>query len=314
MSATTSNSVTPAGTPSPPLSAFDGRLSELDIVLPTQTVTFTAQNPGLAIRAIGSIFGSSTQNSCECQIFNLTKQLRNTILTLASPLLNPPTNNPAALLPAQRQPVVLTLKVGRQSTGLATIYQGNVLSCEMTQPPDIGIFLRSLTQNYWNSQLLNIAEPANTELSSIAAAIALQNSLFIDFEATNRQISNFVFDPVASKNIDKLNQMGNIQAGVDKGTLWVIDSGKTRKNTGYTLSQSTGMVGIPQVTSEGVVVRMMANNAIVIGGAITIQSAVNPAANGTFKIMKIDYEVASRDQPFWFTLLCSNPAIYQGNV
>ncbi|OWK44053.1 Phage-related protein [Fimbriiglobus ruber] len=36
---------------------------------------------------------------------------------------------------------------------------------------------------------------------------------------------------------------------------------------------------------------------------MTIQSITNPAANGTFKVMKMDYEIASRDQPFWFTLL-----------
>ena len=123
-----------------------------------------------------------------------------------------------------------------------------------------------------------------------------------------------MFDSVVSKNVDKLNQMGGVQAGVDNGTLWVINAGAVRKNTGFTISDSTGMVGIPQVTSEGVTVRVMINSAILIGGEVTINSVTNPAANGTFKVMKMDYEIASRDQPFWYTLLCSNPLQYQGTV
>lgn len=309
-----SNAQAPIGVPSPPLSAFDARLVEVDIVLPDQTITFPATNPGLEIRAIGSKFGSATQNTCECQIFNLTKELRNQILTLASPLLNPPTNNPASTLSTPRPPVILNLKVGRQSTGLALLFSGNVISCEVTQPPDIGIVLRSLTNNYFNSILLNQAQPATSLLSEIASNIAAQNGLFLDFEANDKQVGNFIFDSVLAKNIEKLNQMINVQAGVDNETLWVINSGSTRKNTGYLISESTGMVGIPQVTSEGVTVRVMINSEILIGGEVTINNTTNQTANGTFKVMKIDYEIATRDRPFWFTLLCSNPAIYQGST
>jgi hypothetical protein len=58
----------------------------------------------------------------------------------------------------------------------------------------------------------------------------------------------------------------------------------------------------------------MADNTVQLGGSVTIQSLENPAANGTWKIIKIDYEVASRDQPFWYTLSCSRLAYYQGTA
>jgi hypothetical protein len=294
-------------------SAFDPRIIEIDIVLPDQTYTFSGD---YSIYASGSKFGCATMNSCSLRIDNLTKELRNTILTLASPLLSPPSNNPAFAnsQAATRKPVILNLKAGRQSTGVFLLFTGNVISCEVTQPPDIGIVLRSLTNNFNMSLLANIQQPAVTQLSEIAQTIAIQNGLFIDFEASDKQIDNYSFTGALNNNLEKLNQMGGIQAGVDNGTMWVINAGSVRKNTGFTISESTGMVGIPQVTDQGVTVKVMMNSAILVGGQVTIQSVTNPAANGTFKVAKMDYEIASREQPFWYTLLCSNIGVFQGST
>lgn len=292
-------------------SAFDSRLVEVDIVLPGQTYTFSADSQGFAILASGIKFGNANMNTCECRIYNLTAELRNTILTLASPLINPPANNPSA---GPRKPVILNLKAGRESTGTFLLYTGNVISCEVTQPPDIGITLRSLTNNFNTGIVMGIQQPAVPLLSEIAQQIALANGLFLDFEATDRQIDNYNFTGSLQANLAKLNQMGGIQAGVDNQTLWVTNAGTSRKNTGYLISEGTGMVGIPQVSDQGVTVRVMLTSAIQIGGQVTIQSVTNPAANGTFKVMKMDYEIASRDQPFWFTLLCSNLAVFQGSA
>ena len=105
--------------------------------------------------------------------------------------------------------------------------------------------------------------------------------------------------------------MGSIQACVDNGTLIVTDAGKPVTGSPYILNSGTGMVGIPQVTDMGVIVKMMVNNTIQIGGSVTV-STTNAAANGTYKIMQIQYEIASRDTPFWYTLVCSNLGLFNG--
>lgn len=291
--------------------AFDQRIVEVDIVLPGQTITLSNQNPSLTIYTEGSKFGCALQNTCTCRIFNLAQAVRNQILTLASPLIGPPKNNPAFGDTPQSRPI-LNLRVGRQSTGTFLLFSGVVLTCEMTQPPDIGIVLRSLTNAANAYFLYDIQFPANTLLSAIAEQIATQNGLTLDFEATDRQIGNYSYTGALKDNIQKLNEMGGIWAGADNNTLWVVNAGTPRKNTGYTISETTGMVGIPQVTDQGVVVRTMINSAIQIGGEVTIDSQLNIAANGTFPVVKMDYEIASRDQPFWYTLLCSNINLVQG--
>jgi hypothetical protein len=294
-----SNAVAPIGTPSPPQSAFDARLVEVDIVLPTQTITFPATNPSLAIYACGSKFASAIMNSCECRIFNLTKDLRNTILTLASPQIIRPPGQPA------KQPILLTIKAGRQSYGTTVFYQGNVISCNVTQPPDIGITLRALANNFQMSLIANFQFAANTLLSQIAQQAALQQGLTLDFEATDKQINNFSYTGAQNNLIQKLNEIGGIHAFEENGSLIVLNLGSPRKGASITISESTGMVGIPQVTEQGVFVRVMLNPLIQLGGQVTINSIVNPAANGQFKVMKIDYEIATRDQPFWMNLWCS---------
>jgi hypothetical protein len=296
-----SNAPSPLGSPSPPQSAFDGRLIEVDIQLPNQPViTFSSGNPQLAIYATGSKFASSLMNSCECRIFNLTKQLRNTILTLASPQIIRPVGQPA------RQPVLLTVKAGRQSYGTQTFYFGNVISCDVTQPPDIGITLRALANNFQMGIIQNLQFPANTLLSQIAAQAADRNSLTLDFEVTpDKQINNFSYNGPANGLIQLLNQMGGVQAYQDNGVLVVLNSGSPRKGANIQISESTGMVGIPQVTEYGVAVKVMFNPLINLGGQVTITSITNPAANGTYKVFKIDYEIASRDTPFWMTLGCN---------
>lgn len=291
-----SNAVAPVGTPTPPKSAFDTRIVELDIVLPTGTLSF--QN--LAIYAAGQKFFSANSNTCECRIYNLTRQQRNQIITLTSPLKQP------------RTPIVMNLKVGRLSYGSFLLFTGQVILADVTQPPDIGIVLRALANNFLTGAIQAVQYPANAPISAIAQGVATSGGWQLNNQCTDKTINNFSYTGTPLDGVTKLNQMGNVQACVDNGTLIVADANKAVTGNTYILNASTGMVGIPQVTDQGVIVKMMVNNQIGIGGSVTVQSTTNPAANGTYKIMQILYEIASRDTPFWYTLVCSNLGLYNG--
>lgn len=298
MSSVTSNAVNPIGQPSPPLSAFDSRLLEIDIVLPTQTFTFSQE---YNIFVSGQKFLSAVSGSCECKIFNLTKELRQQIITLSSPLLQ------------NRQKIYMNIRVGRVSTGLSLLYSGQILLADVLQPPDIGIAFRALANNFQSGIIQNVQYGANTPISTIAQGIANLGGWQLNNQCTDKTISNFSYTGTPNDGISELNNMGNVQACVDNGTLITVDANKSLTGEPYQLNIATGMVGIPQVTDIGVTVKMMFNNQINLGGSVTINSQINPAANGTYKIIQIYYEVASRDQPFWFTLIGSNVGLYNGS-
>lgn len=277
--------------------AFDARLIEVDIVLPMQTLTISQD---FAIYANGQKFFGTNAAVCECRIFNLTPSQRNQIITLASPLKKP------------RTKVLMNLKVGRMSSGLALLYTGQVILADVMQPPDIGIVLRSLANNFLTGQIENVQYGANTPVSEIAAGTAKSGGWVLNNQCSNKFINNFSYTGTPLDGVDKLNQLGEVQACVDNGTLILTDADKAVSGEPYALNINTGMVGIPQVTDQGVTVRMMINNTVQIGGSVTVQSTTNPAANGTYKIMQIEYEVASRDNPFWYTLVCCNHGLYNG--
>lgn len=282
-------------------SIYDARLVEVDLQLPDKTLTFSNMNGNnIAISAVGSKFGGATQNTCELRIMNLSKQLRNEILTLSSPLRQP------------RTPINLTLKVGRQSYGMFVLFQGNVISSDVTQPPDIGVLLRSLTGNYQQGAIAAVQFGQMTPLSVIAKAQADRMGLALNNQSTDKQVANFSYSGSNQIGIDKLNEMGGVQCWVDNGTLVMVDSDKALNGEAIPIDAAHGMVGIPQVTQQGVIVTTLIMPRINLGSSVKITSEINPAANGTYKVIKINYELATRDQPFYYILETSNLGVYQG--
>ena len=279
------------------VSAFDPRIINIGLDFGNGPVNLE----GLSVQAIGRKYGSPTMNECQCRIYNLTKQQQNYILTQASPLKR------------ERTPINMTLDVGRESYGTFRLFEGAVFQCGASQPPDIGIMLRSLTSNYQTGIIMGTSQPATALLSVIAANVAANNGLTLVFEATDKQIANFGFNGAVSKQVSRLGEAGGVDAFVDNDKLVVIDSQKYRKGATRVISAATGMVGVPQPTDSGVLVQMMIDNSIELGGSVEVQSELNPACNGTYKVVQINFEAANRDNPFWYTLVCSNLAYYQGN-
>lgn len=281
-------------------SAFDPRLIQVELQFPTGgSYTF---DEGFSIRARGTRYTNAAQSACELTIFNLTRELRNTIVTQSSPL-GTRTNLPN-----------VNLRIGRQSYGTFLLYTGQVIATNVTQPPDVGITLRALTNNALQGAIAATQQPANTKLSAIAKGVASSLGATLDNQATDKQVGNFSYTGTPLDGVNKLNECGGVQAFCDNDTLVVLDAGAARRGEPRILNLATGMVGIPQVTEQGVCVKMMADNSIQLGGSVTIDSIENPAANGTWKVIKIDYEIASRENPFWYTLSLSRLAYYQGTA
>lgn len=306
-------------------SIYDDRLVEIALELKPGVMTkFSA----LAIFATGIKFGNANQNQCEVRIYNLTKEQRNYIIKQSSPLKQP------------RTLINMTLSVGRKSYGMFQLFTGQVIASDVTQPPDIGIILRGLSSNFLQGAISATQFGPTAPLSQIAQGIATQvkvnpatdseaastgaatgaaaSVLSLDFQATDKQISNFSYTGHPINGIEKLGEAGAVGGGagvdafIDNNTLVVIDSDKARKGAAIAVNETTGMVGIPQVTQQGVNVTVMINPQIQLGGSIIVTSILNPAANGTYKIIKINFEIANRDVPFWYVLETSNLGQFQG--
>jgi hypothetical protein len=244
------------------------------------------------IQATGTKFANSLQNEANIVIANLDKQTQDYILTETTPYN---TNNTIKSI---------TLEAGRQSYGTAVIYTGNIVYSSLSQPPDVGITLKCLTGNFLKTQVIGVNQSGQASTQQIAVAVANLTGLVLRYEATNKIVSNYNFSGSGISQIAQLNAIGGINAFQDDGVLVVKDAGVPLKDTLKIVSSSTGMIGIPEFTEQGLRVRFLLDNGVVIGGRIRVKSTINPAANGEYIIYKLSFEISSRDTPFYYIAEC----------
>lgn len=293
---------------------LDPRIIKVGLEINGQLKTYE----GLAIEASGTKYANANQNECEVTIYNLDKSTRDYILTETSPFnLN-------------RTPKILILEAGRKSYGTTKIYVGNIsttgrakkksttsgqinktddpnkgggsasVSANVSQPPDIGITLKCLTGDFDKGNIIARSQPGIAPLSQISSQVSRDLNAILDFQATDKQIASYTYSGAALKQIDYLNQVGLVNAYLDDGVLVVKDFNKPLSNKVKILSKDTGMIGIPEITEQGIKVQFLLDNQTTLGGILRINSQLYPVVNGDYMIYRLSFEIASRDVPFYW--------------
>ena len=248
---------------------------------------------GIAMTASGTKYANANQNECEVKITNLDQATRDFLLTETSPFNK------------NKRRKLLTVEAGRVSTGYSLVFSGDITSAVGAQPPDITLTLKAATGDYAKGIVIARSQPAVAPLRNIAAQVAKDLGLCLQFEATPRQIANYSFTGGATKQVDYLGTMGKVNAFIDDKTLVVKDFNKALSRRVRDLDLDSGMIGIPEFTEQGIKVKMLFDNQTTLGGGLRIKSKLNPAANGTYTIFKLGFELASRDTPFYLVPECT---------
>lgn len=243
---------------------------------------------GLAVTASGTKYANPLQNEAEITIYNLDKATQDYILTQTSPYN------------FNRTPKIATLEAGRASYGTSLIYTGNIVASKPSQPPDIGVTLHCLTGNFVNGTTVSSSYPGLTPLKTVSQIVANQLNTNLVFQTDNKNLRNYAYSGSALKQIEHLASMGNINAFVDNANLVIKTIGLPLAGATRVVNMSTGMIGIPELTAEGVKVRFLLDNKTTLGGSMSIQSEIYPAANGEYVIYKLSFEVSNRDVPFYW--------------
>lgn len=277
--------------------AFDNRLVTVSIQTQGQTYTYDQR---YFIRAQGERKASPLMSPAEFRIDNINRDLRNYLLTVCSPFSQQNYQNKTqAMLP------FVTLDVGRDSFQPFRMFQGNCVAVAPTQPPDIGITLKTLQGIVLQMQSLTMTQPQNITLKTLAGQIAGNLGYSLEFTATDKQINNFSFSGTSYTQITKLAECGNIDVFIDNTTLVVKDHGTARQGTTPVISSQTGLVNVPVVNEYGVQLRSLINSEIKIGGSIQVQSQINPAANGIWYVYRLNYDVSTWETPFYWNIYAS---------
>jgi len=243
---------------------------------------------GLWISATGMKFSNSNQGQCDIKIANLSNDTRERILTEVSPFnLN-------------KTPKRVILYAGRVSTGATEIFRGDIITASPSQPPDITITIKALTGAASNGDIVVRSAPPQQGLRALAEGVAADLGATLEFQAEDKQIANYSFTGGAFKQVEKLGDTGEVDAFLDGNKLVVKPRDAMLSGRARILDKSSGMVGIPEITAQGVKVKFLLDNETVIGGGLIIKSDLNPAASGSYAIYQLSFEIASRDTPFYW--------------
>lgn len=279
--------------------AFDNRLVSLSVTFPDgETITY---DQSYYIVASGIKMSNFNMAQCEARIDNISKDVRNNLITKTAPFLT------------QRIPIIMSLDVGRESYGTFNLYQGNVFASSPTQPPDIGLTFSALSVLAQAGNPVSFSATPVIDLRTLCGQIATQLGLTLEFTADNKQISNYSFTGPARNQILKIAEAGNVRCFQDGTSLVVMNANAARNSAPILVNMATGMVGVPVLSETGLVVRCLINNQIKPGDSIRVESVINPAANGIWVINQLLFEIASRDTPFYWVMQC-RPQGYNAGI
>ena len=263
---------------------IDNRIIEVGFEIDGQIERFR----DLYITANGTKFANENQNECEIVIANLDKATRDYLVTATSPF-----NKSAS-------PKKFFLSAGRESTGISQIYTGDVSSVEVSQPPDIKVKWKTLTGNDKKTKVTTVTHGASSTLSEISKQTSENLGLKLNFQASDKNIANYSYSGGSLDQVGDIGAMGSVDAFVDDDALIVKDSTRAVSSEEIILSEETGLVGVPELTEQGIKVTYFLDNKTKLGGLIKLTSILNPALNGEYIIYKLGFNVATREAPFYW--------------
>lgn len=270
------------------LDSLDPRLLKITFQVNDKLRSF---DQSFRIRARGSKFANPLQNECRVDISGLDEATRNYILTETSPFNK------------NRTAKVLTLYAGRVSTGLSMVYQGDITISSIEQPPEVTLILKCGTLHFLRGKVGSQSGGSNQKLSVIASRVAKNLNVNLNNQAKNRTVNNYSHNGNALDEVIKLQDIG-VDAYIDDTQLILKEAFLPLEGKVLNLSKDTGMLGVPIITEQGLKVSFLYNPEVKLGGAIRINSHINPAANGLFVIYKLNFALSSREQEFQYLAEC----------
>lgn len=245
---------------------------------------------GLSIYAKGTKFTSPNQGQCTITIVNLNRETREYLMKETNPTSS------------SRVRKGVILEVGRESFGTTVLYTGDIFRSEPTEKPDLALVLTCITGNFNKGLLVSRSGQELDKLSNIAKAVAQDNGLGLSFEVPDKNIASYSFTGSAFAQIKQLEELSSADVYVDNSTLYVKPKGKPKKGaTVRVLNKRTGMIGVPKATENGIKVTMLFDSVTQIGSKIDLTSEINPILDGMYSIYKLDFDISSRDNPFYLT-------------
>lgn len=212
---------------------------------------------------------------------------------------------------------------GSDGAHMRRIYVGSIHTTSMTQPPDVSVQMNCVSslidQNVAGTGFITQLIPRSGTFKDLFMLLGeMMNSVEPFYEATiNPQVSASKFSQLLLQSYSLTGAVAflaglfpsEILIFIDDDKLYAVDKGAPLKGATVDITAESGMIGIPAITPWGVQFKTLADVPCRIGGAVNLISVMNPSVNGQYVITQAEYEVTSRETPFYTTWHASPPAL-----
>lgn len=271
---------------------IDLRKIRVSIELDDETKVYEGSGTGFNIRAKGTKYTNPLQNTCEITIVGMKKETRDFLLSETSPFNK------------NRKTKRVVLEVGRQSIDYFQLFVGDITDCTMGIAPDLAITIKAKTNNANNLKVITFSGGDLVDTKEIAQNVADKSKLKLDYQAEIKHVSSYSYSGSLAKMMISLADATGGSVFIDDDTLYVKEKDKPLNNKKRVLNMNSGMVGMPSYTKQGVQVTYLIMGESELGGQLEIESKFNESLNGDYIIDQLQYEVATHDNPFFYTALC----------
>lgn len=245
----------------------------------------------------------STQNYAKLEIKNVRRDARANMMTRFNQFSQRTQETP--FLP-------INISAGRVSYGPSLVYTGNVIKCGISSPPDIGLVMDLATNQIDKTKWVQYWPKPPVTYQSLcqwaAGVLGLTPEISLPANLANAPVTNFL-----GGNMITLEALpiyiqryypDQVVAFIDDNALVVMAIGSVVASRGTVevgYGTANPFIGIPEWTEFGIQGKILFIPDLKLGCAVNATSVMNPSINGSYVVGKIDYELASRDTPFYAT-------------
>lgn len=245
------------------------------------------------------------QNRATITVFGMSQSLREQLLSQFTAWNKRQVENNMR----EQKWINVTLEAGYVSDDgveiTAVVFKGQVVLVNLiSAPPDIGVSIQCYSRQIDKTTFVSSPAPVNTTLLEYVTWAADQMGLGKDFECDTSYNDQAITNPssgsivVAALVIDIQNaRRPDVAAFIDDNYLYVKDRNKLVNPS--EIAPVTEFVGIPMWTEWGVEFECLFDTAIRLGHGVDLTSKLNPSINGQYVLVSLDYDLTSRDVPFY---------------
>lgn len=252
------------------------------------------------------------QNTCSIDVFNLSQSLRASLLSQFTAWNKRQVDQGSA----KQNYINVLIQAGYNDNGqntATTIFNGQVvIASPFGSIPNQGIRLDCYSQQL--SKMDWITEPAPTSgtfksyvlwagaqmgVSSVVCETSYNDTPITNPFAATHIVANLLVDIQSAYR-------PNVAAFIDNNVLYVKDVNKI-VSTAQIVTVNE-FIGTPMWTEWGVDFITLFDPKIMLAGAATLKSLMNPSLNKTFVISSLEYDLTSREVPFYVKASANPPA------